>query len=74
MCYLILALYKKLGVKPVGYIVSAVIVGLVSPFTGLLVSDNPALNRILDMTFGGKGETSFCFFPFLTRKRESHYE
>ncbi len=66
MCYLILALYKKLGVKPVGYIISAVIVGLVSPFTGLLVSDNPALNRILDMTFGGKGETSFCFFPYLS--------
>ena len=66
MCYLILALYKKLGIKPVGYIISAVIVGLVSPFTGLLVSDNQALNWILDMTFGGKGETSFCFFPYLS--------
>ncbi len=66
MCYLILALYKKLGVKLRGYVISAVIVGLVSPFTALLVSDNPALNWILDMTFGGKGETSFCFFPYLS--------
>lgn len=66
MCYLVLALYKKLGVTLTGYIVSAVVVGLVSPFTGKLVSDNPALNWILDMTFGGKGETSFCFFPYLS--------
>ena len=66
MCYFILAIYKKLGVKPVGYIISAVIVGLLSPFTALLVSDHPALNWILDMTFGGKGETSFCFFPYLS--------
>ena len=66
MCYLILALYKKIGVKLRGYIISAIIVGLVSPFTGLLISDNEALNWILDMTFGGKGETSFCFFPYLS--------
>ena len=66
MCYLVLALYKKIGVKPAGYLISAVVVGLVSPYTGLLVSDNPALNWILDMTFGGKGETSFCFFPYLS--------
>lgn len=44
----------------------AVIVGIVSPFTKQLVTDNAALNRILDMTFGGKGETSFCFFPYLS--------
>ena len=66
MCYFILAIYKKLGIKPVGYIISAVIVGLISPFTALLVSDHPVLNWILDMTFGGKGETSFCFFPYLS--------
>ena len=66
MCYLVLAIYRKLNVKLSGYIISAVIVGIVSPFTGLLVSDNPALNWILDMTFGGKGETSFCFFPYLS--------
>ena len=66
MCYFILALYRKLGVKPIGYIISAVIVGLISPFTALLVSDHPVLNWILDMTFGGKGETSFCFFPYLS--------
>lgn len=34
--------------------------------TKLLVSDDPAINWILDMTFGGKGETSFCFFPYLS--------
>lgn len=66
MCYLVLALYRKLNVKLSGYVISAVIVGLVSPFTKLLVSDNQALNWILDMTFGGKGETSFCFFPYLS--------
>ena len=66
MCYLVLALYRKLNVKLEGYVISAVIVGLVSPFTKLLVSDNQALNWILDMTFGGKGETSFCFFPYLS--------
>ena len=66
MCYLVLALYRKLNVKLSGYIISAVVVGIVSPFTKLLVSDNPALNWILDMTFGGKGETSFCFFPYLS--------
>ena len=66
MCYLVLAIYRKLNVKLSGYIISAVIVGIMSPFTGLLVSDNPALNWILDMTFGGKGETSFCFFPYLS--------
>ena len=66
MCYLVLAIYRKLNVKLRGYIISAVIVGIVSPFTGLLVSDNPAFNWILDMTFGGKGETSFCFFPYLS--------
>ena len=66
MCYLVLALYKKLNVKPVGYIISAIAVGIVTPFTRLLVSDNQALNWILDMTFGGKGETSFCFFPYLS--------
>ena len=66
MCYLVLAIYRKLNVKLSGYIISDVIVGIISPFTGLLVSDNPALNWILDMTFGGKGETSFCFFPYLS--------
>ena len=66
MCYLVLAIYRKLNIKLSGYIISAVIVGIISPFTGLLVSDNPALNWILDMTFGGKGETSFCFFPYLS--------
>ena len=66
MCYLVLALYKKLNVKPGGYIISAIVVGIVTPFTRLLVSDNQALNWILDMTFGGKGETSFCFFPYLS--------
>ena len=66
MCYLVLAIYRKLNVKLSGYIISAVIVGIISPFTGLLVSDNPALNWILDMTFGGKGETSFCFFSYLS--------
>ena len=66
MCYLVLAIYRKLNVKLSGYIISAVIVGIISPFTGLLVSDNPAFNWILDMTFGGKGETSFCFFPYLS--------
>lgn len=66
MCYLVLAIYRKLNVKLNGYIISTVIVGIISPFTGLLVSDNPALNWILDMTFGGKGETSFCFFPYLS--------
>ena len=66
MCYLVLAIYRKLNVKLSGYIISAVIVGIISPFTGLLVSDNSALNWILDMTFGGKGETSFCFFPYLS--------
>ena len=66
MCYLVLAIYRKFNVKLSGYIISAVIVGIISPFTGLLVSDNPALNWILDMTFGGKGETSFCFFPYLS--------
>ena len=53
MCYLVLALYRKLGVKLSGYIISAVIVGIVSPFTKQLVTDNAALNWILDMTFGG---------------------
>ena len=66
MCYLVLAIYRKLNVKLSGYIISTVIVGIISPFTGLLISDNPALNWILDMTFGGKGETSFCFFPYLS--------
>ena len=66
MCYLVLAIYRKLNVKLSGYIISTVIVGIISPFTGLLVSDNPALNWILDMAFGGKGETSFCFFPYLS--------
>lgn len=53
MCYLVLALYKKLNVKLGGYIISAIVVGIVTPFTKLLVSDNQALNWILDMTFGG---------------------
>ena len=66
MCYLVLALYKKLNVKLGGYVISAIVVGILSPLTGTLVSDNPALNWILDMTFGGKGETSFCFFPYLS--------
>ena len=66
MCYLVLALYRKLNVKLGGYIISALIVGIVTPFTKLLVSDNQALNWLLDMTFGGKGETSFCFFPYLS--------
>lgn len=66
MCYLVLALYKKLNVKLGGYIISVIIVGIVSPFAGQLVSDNQVLNWILDMTFGGKGETSFCFFPYLS--------
>lgn len=66
MCYFVLAIYRKLEVKLSGYIISAVIVGILSPFTKLLISDNQALNWILDMTFGGKGETSFCFFPYLS--------
>ena len=66
MCYLVLALYRKFNVKLGGYIISALIVGIVTPFTKLLVSDNQALNWLLDMTFGGKGETSFCFFPYLS--------
>ena len=66
MCYLILALYRKLNVKLHWYVISAVIVGIVTPFTKLLVSDNQLLNWILDMTFGGNGNTSFCFFPYLS--------
>ena len=66
MCYLVLAVYRKLNVSLRGYVISAVIVGIISPFTKLLVSDDPAINWILDMTFGGKGETSFCFFPYLS--------
>ncbi len=66
MCYLILALYRKLNVKLHWYVISAVIVGIVTPFTKLLVSDNQLFNWILDMTFGGKGKTSFCFFPYLS--------
>lgn len=66
MCYFVLALYRKLNVRLSGYIISAIVVGIVSPFTKLLISDNQALNWILDMTFGGKGETSFCFFPYLS--------
>lgn len=66
MCYLVLALYKKLNANLAVYIISAIAVGIISPFARLLVSDNPALNWILDMTFGGKGETSFCFFPYLS--------
>ena len=66
MCYLVLAIYRKLDVKLSGYIISAVIVGLVAPFAKLLITDNQAVNWILDMTFGGKGETSFCFFPYLS--------
>ena len=38
MCYLILALYRKLNVKLHWYVISAVIVGIVTPFTKLLVS------------------------------------
>ena len=49
MCYLVLAVYRKLKVSLRGYVISAVIVGIVSPFTKLLVSDNPALNWILDI-------------------------
>lgn len=66
MCYLVLAIYRKLGVSLRGYIISAIIVAIISPFAKLLVSDNSAINWILDMTFGGKGETSFCFFPYLS--------
>lgn len=66
MCYLVLAIYRKLNVKLGGYIISAVIVGIISPFANMMVSDNQLLNWILDMTFGGKGETSFCFFPYLS--------
>lgn len=65
MCYLVLAIYRKLNVGLSGYVISAVIVGLVSPFAKLIITDNQALNWILDMTFGSKGETSFCFFPYL---------
>lgn len=62
MCYLVLAIYRKLGVSLRGYIISAIIVAIISPFAKLLVSDNSAINWILDMTFGGKGETSFVSF------------
>ena len=37
MCYLVLALYKKLNVKPGGYIISAIVVGIVTPFTLSLI-------------------------------------
>lgn len=61
MCYLVLALYRKFNVKLGGYIISALIVGIVTPFTKLLVSDNQALNWLLDMTFGEKVRQASAF-------------
>ncbi len=66
MCYLVLAIYKAIRMPLIGYIISAIVVGIVSPYLGTICSENEALNWILDMTFGGKGETSFCFFPYLS--------
>jgi len=66
MCYLVLAIYKAIHMPLIGYIISAVVVGIISPFLGTISSENEALNWILDMSFGGKGETSFCFFPYLS--------
>jgi len=66
MCYFVLAIYKAIRMPLVGYIISAVVVGILSPYMGTICSENEALNWILDMSFGGKGETSFCFFPYLS--------
>ncbi len=66
MCYLVLAIYKAIRMPLVGYIISAIVVGIISPYLGTICSENEALNWILDMTFGGKGQTSFCFFPYLS--------
>jgi len=66
MCYFVLAVYKAVHMPLMGYVISAIAVGITSPYLGTLCSGNEALNWILDMTFGGKGETSFCFFPYLS--------
>lgn len=66
MCYLVLAIYKAIKMPLIGYGISALLVGIISPFTGTLVSENAALNWILDVTFGGKGEATFCFFPYIS--------
>lgn len=66
MCYLVLAIYKAIRMPLMGYIISAIVVGMISPYLGTICSGNEALNWILDMSFGGKGETSFCFFPYLS--------
>ncbi len=65
-CYLVLALYKAIHMPLMGYIISAIVVGMISPYMGTICSENEAVNWILDMSFGGKGETSFCFFPYLS--------
>lgn len=66
MCYFVLALFKRIKVPVWGYAAAAVIVALLAPFLGKITSGNVALNWILDATFGGKGETSFCFFPYIS--------
>ena len=62
MCYLVLALYRKLGVTLRGYIISAVVVGIVSPFTKQLVSDYVFLGyvfgRMIRRILKRKRETS----------------
>jgi len=66
MCYLVLAIYKAIRMPLMGYVISAIVVGIISPYLGTICSENEVLNWILDMSFGGKGETSFCFFPYLS--------
>lgn len=66
MCYLVMAMYKALRMPVYVYAISAVAVSIISPYANKLKSDNKVLKWILDMTFGGPGKTSFCFFPYIS--------
>ena len=68
VCYLLLALLRKLRLPSWGYLLLAVLLFLVTPFLYMTEKSTglPALDYILTIFLGGRAGVSLCFLPHLS--------
>lgn len=66
MGYLVLALLRVIHMPLWGYVISAILVAVLSPVGAKLTTESYWINVILDAVFGGMGLASFPFFPYLS--------
>lgn len=66
MGYLVLSFLRVIHMPLWGYVISAILVAVLSPVGAKLTTDSYWINVILDAVFGGMGLASFPFFPYLS--------